>query len=158
MVQLVPMSQADYDRFITWAIEDYAREQVKAGAWPEENANALARQAFEARLPNGLSSANQFLCMIERVEDGVQVGELWWGVQEQADTRFAALNDFHIFNEYRRQGYGSQALDAMEEAMRQEGLETVYLHVFGHNEPARAMYRKMGYAERNVTMMKNLGK
>lgn len=158
MLQLTPMSEKDYQRFIAWAIEDYAQEQVKAGTWPEENAKALAQQAFEARLPDGLSSANQFLYMIEREEDNVQVGQLWWGLQEQGETRFAALNDFHIFDEYRRQGYGSKALEAMEEMIRQEGLEMVFLHVFGHNEPARAMYRKMGYVERNITMMKKLGK
>jgi ribosomal protein S18 acetylase RimI-like enzyme len=30
------------------------------------------------------------------------------------------------------------------------------LHVFGHNQPARALYRKLGYVERDVTMVKRL--
>ena len=94
--------------------------------------------------------------MIEREEDGIQVGQLWWGIQEQGGVRFATLNDFHIFAEHRRQGYGSKALDAMEEMIQKEGLDMIFLHVFGHNEAARAMYRKMDYVERNITMMKKL--
>ncbi|WP_420644670.1 GNAT family N-acetyltransferase [Candidatus Leptofilum sp.] len=156
MVKLVAMSEDEYQHFIAWAIEDYAREQVKAGAWPEENAPALAKHAFESRLPEGLSTPNQFLYMIEREADGVKVGQLWWGIQEQGENQFATLNDFHVFPEFRRQGLGVQAMDAMEAMMRQNGLDTVYLHVFGHNEPARALYRKLGYVERNITMMKGL--
>ena len=156
MVELVPMLADDYQHFIEWAVDDYAREQVRAGTWQAENAQELAQKTFAGFLPEGLSTDNQYLYMIESEADGIQVGQLWWGIQEQGETRFAALNDFHIFEEYRRQGYGGEALSAMEKLIQQEGLETVYLHVFGHNEAARAMYRKMGYVERNVTMMKKL--
>jgi ribosomal protein S18 acetylase RimI-like enzyme len=155
MVQLVPMTENDFQRFIAWAIDDFAHEQIKAGAWPEENATELAQKTFEARLPQGLSSPDQYLYMIVRKDD-VQVGQVWWGIQEQGGNRFATLNDYHIFNEYRRQGYGGEAMVEMENRLRKEGLEMVYLHVFGHNEAARALYRKMGYVERNITMMKNL--
>jgi ribosomal protein S18 acetylase RimI-like enzyme len=38
------------------------------------------------------------------------------------------------------------------EKARAMGAETVGLHVFGHNEPARALYRSLGFAETNVSM------
>jgi ribosomal protein S18 acetylase RimI-like enzyme len=157
MVQLVPMTEDDYQPFIVWAMEDYAQQQVKAGAWRPENAEALAQQAFEALLPQGLSSSKQFLYVIERDEDGEKVGYVWYGIREEEEDRFVALYDLVIFEPYRRLGHGSGALQAMERQVREKGMERVVLHVFGHNEGARALYKKMGYVERNVTMMKELG-
>ncbi len=156
MVKLIPMSENDYQRFIAGAMDGYAQQQVKTGTWQEENAKELAQKTFDTLLPEGLSSPNQYLYMIEREEDGNRVGRLWWGIQETGGSRFAALNDVQILKKYRRQGYGSEALKAMEKMVRKEGLETILLHVFGHNEAARVMYRKMGYVERNITMMKEL--
>lgn len=156
MVQFSAMTEDDYQRFFVWAIDDYAEQQIKAGAWPKDHAKALAKKTFEALLPHGLTSPHQYLYMIQRKEDGVQVGQVWWGIQEQEDKRFATLNDFHIFKEYRRQGYGNAALQEMEQRLLMEGLDKVFLHVFGHNEAARAMYRKLGYLERNITMVKDL--
>jgi len=156
MVQLVPMTEEDYQRFIAWAKEDYAREQVKAGVWRPEKAAELAQQAFEALLPEGLSTSNQFLHVVERGEEGEKVGYVWWGIREEGGDRFAVLYDFVIFEAYRRLGYGSGVLQGLEGQARKEGMERVFLHVFGHNEGARALYRKMGYLERNVTMVKEL--
>jgi RimJ/RimL family protein N-acetyltransferase len=158
MVRLVSMTTDDYQRFIVWATEDYARQQVRAGAWHPEKADELARQAIEALLPEGLSTSDQFLFTIEREDDGEKVGYLWCGIREDGGSRCMVLYDFLIFEVYRRLGYGSGALKALEMQAHKEGMGRVILHVFGHNEGARALYRKMGYTERNVTMVKELAK
>ena len=64
MVQLIPMNKADYERFLDWAVSDYAQEKVRAGTWKPEDARQLAEGAFESLLPEGLSSPNQYLCMV----------------------------------------------------------------------------------------------
>jgi ribosomal protein S18 acetylase RimI-like enzyme len=79
------------------------------------------------------------------------------GFGRRGGSRFVVLYDFLVFEAYRRLGYGSGALKAMEKRVREEGMEKVVLHVFGHNEGARALYRKTGYVERNITMVKELG-
>src|SRR6266851_490585 len=61
-----------------------------------------------------------------------------------------------IFEAFRRQRYGTQALQALEERARQLGLASISLHVFGHNHAARATYEKLGYATTNVMMRKML--
>ncbi len=156
MVQLVSMNEDDYQRFIVWAKKDYAQQQVRAGAWRPEKAEELARQAIEALLPEGLSTSDQFLYVVEREEDEEKVGYLWCGIREQGGSRFMVLYDFVIFEGYRRLGYGSGALKALEKETHKAGMGWVVLHVFGHNEGARALYRKMGYIERNITMVKEL--
>jgi RimJ/RimL family protein N-acetyltransferase len=150
------MTEDDYQRFTVWAKEDYARQQVRAGAWRPEEAEGLARQAFEALLPEGLSTPSHFLYVVEREEDGEKVGYPWCGIREEGESRSMVLYDLLILETYRRLGYGSGALEALERQAREVGMERVILHVFGHNEGARALYRKMGYTERNVTMVKEL--
>jgi ribosomal protein S18 acetylase RimI-like enzyme len=42
-------------------------------------------------------------------------------------------------------------LAAIEKA-RELGADTVGLHVFGHNAPAYALYRSLGFVETNISM------
>ncbi len=154
MVKLRPMSAREFEDFIAWAKEDYAKEQIKAGAWSEEQASELSAQTFAKQLPDGLETPSNNLFIIERAEDGQSIGYLWWASHESGKKRFGTLNDIVIFEAHRRHGYGHLALQAMEKQMKAMGLEEIYLHVFGHNQAARALYQKMDYVERNITMVK----
>ena len=44
----------------------------------------------------------------------------------------------------------------MERRVRDLGGHQIGLHVFGHNQPAYAMYTKLGYVPTNITMAKAL--
>ena len=156
MVQLIPMNKADYERFLDWAVSDYAQEKVRAGTWKPEDARQLAEGAFESLLPEGLSSPNQYLYVLVDETLDRHLGFLWYGLRDGEGEPFAALYEVVIFEAYRRQGYGSGSLRALEEQVKKSGVSKIVLHVFGHNEPARALYRKLGYVERNVTMAKEL--
>ena len=71
-------------------------------------------------------------------------------------VRLAYVCDLLIDEGYRRQGYGTQAMRAVEQEVRALGIDRIALHVFGHNHPARALYEKVGYEETNLHMAKNL--
>jgi ribosomal protein S18 acetylase RimI-like enzyme len=156
MVHLVPMSEADYAGFLEWAIADYAQQQIEAQAWSPDDARHRAEEAFQHLLPEGLSTANQHLCTIVDSERGEQVGFLWYGLRSGEGDPFVALYEFVILEPYRRQGYGRAALQALEERVKELGMDRILLHVFGHNAPAKALYSKMGYLETNVTMAKRI--
>lgn len=66
------------------------------------------------------------------------------------------MYDFLVYEPYRRCGYGWQALQALEQNVRALGLDTIGLHVFGHNHAARALYEKAGYEVTNINMAKKL--
>jgi ribosomal protein S18 acetylase RimI-like enzyme len=157
MVQLIPMDEATYERFLEWAMPNYAQEQVQAGTWKPEDARQLAEKAFESLLPEGLSSPNQYLDVLVDETRDRRIGFLWYGVRDGEGERFAALYEIVIFESYRRQGYGSASLRALEKRVKELGVSKIVLHVFGHNEPARALCRNLGYVERNVTMAKEVG-
>ena len=157
MVQLIPMNKVDYERFLDWAVPNYAQEKVRAGTWKPEDARRLAERAYESLLPEGLSSPNQYLHVIVDETGDRFLGFLWYGLRDGEREPFAALYEFVIFEAYRRQGYGRESLRALEERVKELGVSKIVLHVFGHNEPARVLYRKLGYVETDVTMAKELG-
>jgi RimJ/RimL family protein N-acetyltransferase len=156
-VRLVPMSETDYAEFLDWSIADYAEAQIRAEAWTAEDARQLSEDVFRRLLPDGLSTPKQHLCTIVDEALGEGVGFLWYGPREEESGQYVVLYQFVILEPYRRQGYGTVALRALDDQVRELGMDRVVLHVFGHNEAARALYRKAGYVERNVTMVRRLG-
>ena len=156
VIQLDPMTREECRAFLAWAAEDYAREQVKAGAWAAKEAPRLAKRAISALLPQGNDTPGHFLSVIRRTGDGQPVGSLWFAVREEGGRRFAAVYNIVILEAHRRCGYGAAALRAMEKKVRDAGLSDVALHVFAHNHAARALYRKLGYVERSLMMAKHL--
>ena len=59
LVQLISMTEQDYQQFLAWAIADYSKAQINAGTWPLDEAQERAQKAFDALLPQGLSTPDQ---------------------------------------------------------------------------------------------------
>lgn len=53
-------------------------------------------------------------------------------------------------------GIGTMLLDKMEEYFKNIGCRGVLLDVFAYNESAKRLYKKRGYFDRNIEMMKKL--
>lgn len=157
MIQLIPMSEQEYSAFYEYAILDYADGLVRAGNAQPDIAIQVSEQQCAPVLSNKLASPNQFFFLIyDDTLDAKQVGYLWWGIREQYGIRTAVLYFIGILEPYRRRGYATQALRLLEEQIREEGLEEIRLYVFGHNERAWALYKKMGYAAVSITMAKKV--
>jgi ribosomal protein S18 acetylase RimI-like enzyme len=156
MVDLVPMTEDQFHFYLGFGIASYAHESIRAGNVVPDLALKAAERQFENLLPDGLDTPDQHLFSIRDTAQRKGVGYLWFGVRDEGGRRFAALYDLLIFEAYRRQGYGTAALHALEDQVAAQRLDEIRLHVFGHNHPARALYEKMGYAVTNVTMAKRL--
>ncbi len=81
---------------------------------------------------------------------------IWFAVQADRPHPVAFIYDFVIFEEYRRRGYGEQALLTIEDKVRELGFDTISLHVFGHNRAAQTLYDKVGYAVTDLWMSKKI--
>ncbi len=156
MIQLQLMNETEYQEYLAVSVAEYAQEHVKAGRWSSEEALQEARKEYQALLPDGVNSKNQYLFTIVDEETGAKVGMLWFADTERANERVAFVYDVNVYEPFRRRGYGEQAFLALETKVRELGLEKIGLHVFGHNHAARAMYEKLGYAVTNVAMSKSL--
>jgi RimJ/RimL family protein N-acetyltransferase len=159
MVHLRPMTQAEYDSWLADEIQAYADEKVQAGAWDPADARQRSEDEHQKLLPLGLETPNNYLYRIlAETPHGsapVPVGMLWVAVPSWRPP-LAFVYDFVIEAAYRRRGYATQALQALDETVRALGLDTIGLHVFGHNHAARALYEKAGYVVTDVNMAKKL--
>src|SRR5437867_9720356 len=116
MIQLLPMTQAEYDPWLAQSLVDYAGDKVAAGTWEAGDALERSRADFERLLPAGLASPDNFLYSIwsdDALLDA-PVGVLWVAALRRKPAQ-AFIYDFLIFQPYRRRGYGSQALAALED-------------------------------------------
>lgn len=154
MVQLVKMSMQDYESYIGNAIGEYAGEKVKAGTWAEEEAMQLSRETFQRLLPEGIDTPSQYLFTITDMNTNLKIGVLWFHLREKFSSREAFIYDFLLFEEFRGKGYGTQAMRALEQVAQALDINKLSLHVFGHNERAFHLYKKMGYEVTDISMSK----
>ena len=151
MITLEPLQQTDFERFLENEIGGYAEDHVRNGNWPAEGAVERSRKEFEALLPDGIHTRDQYLWSIVD-EKNNKIGMLWVQVKDQK----AFIYDFVIDEAFRGKGYGKQAMTAMDEKLRSMNVESVRLHVFGDNITAQELYKKMGYQITGIHMKKDL--
>ena len=151
MITLEPIQQEDFDRMIDTEIRGYAEEHVRNGNWPAEGALERSKKEFDALLPDGIRSKDQYLWSLLD-EDSNKIGVLWVQVKDQK----AFIYDFVINEAFRGKGYGKQALIAMDDKLKAMNVESIGLHVFGDNITAQELYKKMGYQITGIRMKKEI--
>jgi ribosomal protein S18 acetylase RimI-like enzyme len=156
MIYLRPMLEKEYIPYLERSIIEYAEDKIKAGNWHPSEALERSRQEFQKLLPEGPETPCQHLYSILADDLVEPVGIIWFAEILDTAKPYAFIYDFSIDEDYRRKGYGSQAMLALEDEVRQVGLEQIGLHVFGHNAAALALYQKLDYRITNINMMKTL--
>jgi len=59
------MNQSEFEDYLDFSVQDYAQEHVRAGNWSADQALQMAEESFRKLLPDGLSTSNQYLWVIE---------------------------------------------------------------------------------------------
>ena len=155
MVSLPPMEQDVWDAWRIAAIAAYAADMVRVGAWAPESAEERAVSEFARIVPDGRQTAgHEFRSIVTPA--GEVVGALWFAPDERGRGT-AFVWDIAIEPAHRGAGYGRAAMEALEPLARSLGYDTILLHVFGDNRVARSLYQAVGYAETDVTMVKQIG-
>jgi ribosomal protein S18 acetylase RimI-like enzyme len=156
MVRLVPMTPDEFNAFLERDIAQYAAEKLKAGNWSSAEALQRSRDEHYQLLPQGLATPGHHLFTIRDDDIGQGVGTLWLAEQRGWAKPTGFIYDLYIDERFRRRGYASRAMLALEEKAVELGLDTLALHVFGHNHAARVLYEHLGYEIMNINMAKSL--
>ena len=153
IVELKPMTPAQFEAYLDYSAPEYAAEKVRAGNWQAEDAAELARAELNNLFPEGLATPDQYIFCV--MDGDTEVGYLW--INEQKKGHKVWIFDIVVYEQHRRKGYATAIFTALEKFMR-DNLEStrIELHVFGHNHGARALYKKLGFAETNVVMGKDI--
>lgn len=152
VLNLVPMTEREHGEWMDIAISSYAAAKVQSGDWKDSDADQLARRAFDALLTDGAKTTNHQLLSVRSSELDCSVGYLWFAIEDGK----IFLYDITILPNYRRQGFGRQAMQALERRAVELGIGCVSLHVFAHNEGARALYEHLNYKVTDLTMQKRV--
>jgi ribosomal protein S18 acetylase RimI-like enzyme len=154
MTTLVPMTQSEYDVYLTHLIPDYAADNVRAGYWDESEALEKSRQQTAALLPQGLQTKDNY---IYTLVDGEQaVGMIWLKAQLDRAVKSGFIFDVMVDEKFRGKGYGKQIMALIEDKARELGLKSIGLHVFGYNTVAKNLYESVGYEVSSLNMIKQL--
>lgn len=154
MVKLVPMEAADYPAYLEISIREYAEDKVKSGQWKETEALEKSRGEYMRLLPDGVHTKNEFIYTIVNEETGQKIGILWVEVKMEETPRRAFGFDFMLYEQFRGKGFGKQALHALDKILISMDVESMGLHVFGHNKTAFELYKKMGFEITNINLRK----
>jgi ribosomal protein S18 acetylase RimI-like enzyme len=155
VIRLLPMDKVTYDRWLEATVRDYAEEKVASGNWPAAGALERSTAEFEGLLPDGPATANHELrAMVD--DAGERVGYAWFAQEDKPFGRVVFIYDIEVDPAHRRKGHAQAALAEIETFARASGCVGVQLHVFGANEGARQLYRRTGFVETNVIMLKRV--
>lgn len=125
MVRLEEMKSDEFHRYLSYAINNYADEHVKAGNWNRGEALDKGTAEYEKLLPNGEKTANHYVFMIRDVER--EVGMIWFA---QRSFEEGYIYDIHIWEGNQGRGYGKEAMKEIEHFAKDKGLKCIGLHVF----------------------------
>lgn len=75
---------------------------------------------------------------------------------ESIPTKAGRIIELLVDQEFRRQGIGTRLMQMMEEYSRQNGCDVSRVDVFEPNVKAHHFYRKLGYQDRMIDMIKML--
>ena len=107
-------------------------------------------------LPDGPRTRDHYLYSVRDESVPTEVGNLWISPRDSGAGRALWIYDIVVHEEYRRRGYAERILHLAEDRARELGAGTVELHVFGHNQAARALYEKLGFTPTDITMAKQV--
>ncbi|MBK9050977.1 MAG: GNAT family N-acetyltransferase [Chloroflexi bacterium] len=156
MLHLAPMTEAEFKIYYDAAVADYAQEHMRGGRWSAEEAYENSASEYQALLPAGVETPDNYLYTLRTDEVDGPVGILWFAIRNDGGKRTAFVYDVRIDPAFQRRGYATLAFRALEQEASGMGLHKIALHVFGHNKAARALYEKLGYEPTNIILSKSL--
>ena len=140
------MTLEEYDAFYEGSIKNHIRELIKENNISEEDALSQTKQELQEMLPNGLSTASNFLMTIKDSSSEKCVGFIWYLYEVANGVQQCFLCDFVINVSERRKGYATESIILMEKNAVQSGCKESVLFVGNENEAAQKLYTNCGYA------------
>lgn len=147
---LRPMTDNQFDSWRESSMRNYAQEFVDSGALAPADAERSAAADFERLLPDGLATAQHDLWTA--LDDGEPVGVIWVFTKDRTTGPELFIYELSVHEGKRRRGYGRAIMLTALDVYQRRGVVSVDLNVFGHNDPARALYDSLGFKVVSTSM------
>ena len=156
MINLVQMSEKEYQQYRENEIKKYAQMQIDTCRWDSSDSYHKAESALRPFIPKRPFTEGLVFLTILALETGKSVGTICYGHPPNQSTHETYIYNIQICDEDQRKGYGEMALVELENMLRNDGVKTIVLDVSIHNDPAFLLYRKIGYRTTHYRMKKTL--
>lgn len=150
------MKAHEFPVYCEYFIDDYSKEIVDNYGHSKEVAIDLAKKDLLESFPNGIENTDHdLLCIeVEKNNELMVVGYLWHC--KSKDENYTFIYDFYVADKYRGSGYGKQAINAFEVALKMEGILQIKLRVAYQNKRALKLYQATGFVITGYNMSKNI--
>jgi ribosomal protein S18 acetylase RimI-like enzyme len=153
-VELRPLRPDEFEGWFAGWSAWYAHDLEEHGGLEADAAGEKSARDMAGAFPDGFGSPGNVLLAIQL--EGERVGAIWFAPRHERGRTHAFLYSIAIDGERRGQGLGRAAMVALEDDVRERGLDRIELNVFGGNAVARGLYGSLGFAESFVSMGKDL--
>ena len=96
MIDLVPMSPAEYDPYFERLVVEFAAEKVQSGNWTSEESVRRSREDCQALLPKGLDAPEQNLYQLLHTHTDERVGVVWLAEGERESPQVRYIYDLEV--------------------------------------------------------------
>ncbi|HVK61768.1 MAG TPA: GNAT family N-acetyltransferase [Bdellovibrionales bacterium] len=156
MIELRLMTESGFEKYRAESLLSYADNKKKAENLTDTQAKQVAEDSFNTLLPIGIETPDHFLFDVVEQGSGDVVGTLWFAKKSDKAQAYAWVYDIVLKESARGKGYGQKTMELLEVEAQKRGLSAISLHVFGFNEVAQNLYRKLGFKPTNIVMAKDL--
>jgi ribosomal protein S18 acetylase RimI-like enzyme len=146
------MTGEEFDRWSVHSVDGFVRQQVDAGLQAEADARRDAARIFAEQLPDGRRTTHHHVLAVRDPDADATVGSLWLRVRPGPGEVEGFVFDIDLLPPARGRGLGRATMLAAHERARALGATVMRLNVFGHNVPAIALYRSLGYGVEEITL------
>jgi len=163
MLRLDRPTREEFDRWFALSTDRQAEDRAWVNGTDPKTERAQLDAMIPVLLPTGPDSPNHAF-RIARDETGEELGFVWVGVAPGMPADTCLLFDIYVHEAHRGRGLGRAILERMLDSLKADGIRNAVLHVRSDNASARALYKKLGFAEdeaqagtKDLQMRKSLG-
>lgn len=153
MIHLEPIPESDFTDYWNYSVKSWKKDMMKAGLLGADTTFEEADAQVRKFIPEGMKTPGHFFFYV--YSDQEKVGKIWLELRAGRANE-AYIWDLFLEKDFRGKGYGKETMKRIEEFARQNGAPRISLNVFPFNDIARNLYRKSGYRDAAITMIKDL--
>ncbi|GGB16071.1 hypothetical protein GCM10011492_02230 [Flexivirga endophytica] len=142
-MQVRPIADDELPDYIASTMREYAEDKHTNGGVPLEEAHRQAELETAQLFPDGKLAPGHAV-LIATDDAGDRVGRLWMARRGES-KEFAFIYDIQVEPAARGKGYGRALMQEAAQWSRDNGLDTLTLHVFGGNDVAINLYESLGF-------------
>lgn len=152
MINFEKMNNQEFEKYIDFMKMEYAQDISANFSLPMDKALEESEMMVKETFSDGLLTEGQYIFNISDSNSTMNVGIIWFNVNTEINRAY--LYHIYIDELHRNKGYGTKSLKALEAKVKELGMDSLALSVFGKNEGAYYLYKKLGYTTSSISMHK----